>query len=135
MNEAILCSEQPCVYCKAPINSGTKVLSDGWLIVLHLRPSQCNPKFRYTQKNKEYEDSWYKEYESRKGYYEKSAKKEWKIHNKSSYSKLYLLNNAPVEVVKAAYLALSKIYHPDSGGNEEKMKEINSAFDEIMKGK
>lgn len=35
--------------------------------------------------------------------------------------------------IKAAYRRLSKKYHPDLGGDEEKFKEINEAWDYIDK--
>lgn len=36
-------------------------------------------------------------------------------------------------VVTAAYKAKAKKYHPDSGGSQEKMAEINRAYEEICK--
>lgn len=48
------------------------------------------------------------------------------------YSELYLLPDAPREVCRAAYLALSKLYHPDTGrGDLERMKRINVAWEQI----
>jgi hypothetical protein len=50
----------------------------------------------------------------------------------SPYSDLYLLPNAPKEVAYAAYRALAKMYHPDTGrGDLEKMKRINLAWERI----
>jgi hypothetical protein len=52
----------------------------------------------------------------------------------SAYASLHLLDSAPWEVVVAAYKAMSLLYHPDrTGGDDEKMKEINNAVDEIRK--
>ncbi len=51
------------------------------------------------------------------------------------FQTLYLLPNAPPEVVKASYKALSKIHHPDAQGDGEKMIEINRAFEIITQKK
>ncbi len=51
------------------------------------------------------------------------------------FQTLYLLPNAPPEVVKASYKALAKIYHPDARGNSEKMIAINRAFEIITQNK
>lgn len=48
------------------------------------------------------------------------------------HATLYLLPSAPLEVVRAAHRALAALHHPDVGGNEERMVEINLAYDEIM---
>ncbi len=53
----------------------------------------------------------------------------------SPFQTLYLLPNAPPEVVKASYKALAKIYHPDAQGDGEKMIAINRAFEIITKNK
>lgn len=47
------------------------------------------------------------------------------------YATLFLLDGAPIQVVKAAYRALSKLHHPDAGGDPEKFKKINLAYKEI----
>lgn len=47
------------------------------------------------------------------------------------HSVLFLLPNAPAPVIKAAYRALSKMYHPDTGGDPEKMKLVNLAYEAI----
>ena len=45
---------------------------------------------------------------------------------------LFLLPNAPFEVVKAAYRALAKTNHPDRvGGDGSNMRKINDAFARI----
>lgn len=46
---------------------------------------------------------------------------------------LYIQPDAPREVVEAAYRALSKKYHPDRGGNEVSMKELNDAIDQARR--
>jgi hypothetical protein len=47
---------------------------------------------------------------------------------------LHVAPGAPPEVVRAAYLALAKVHHPDLGGDAEKMKQINAAFEKIGQG-
>ncbi len=48
---------------------------------------------------------------------------------------LYLLPNAPLEVVKASYKALAKIHHPDAQGDSEKMIRINRAYEILTQGR
>ena len=36
-----------------------------------------------------------------------------------------------MEIVKAGYKKLSRIYHPDVGGNQESMKALNIAKEEL----
>lgn len=50
----------------------------------------------------------------------------------SAYAKLYLLDGAPLEVVRAAYKALAQKYHPDKGGDVEVMSTLNVAYKEIL---
>lgn len=55
------------------------------------------------------------------------------VERGGAHAKLYLLPNAPIEVVKAAYKALAMRYHPDRpGGDAEKMQELNEAVAEIV---
>jgi len=53
----------------------------------------------------------------------------------SPYEVLGLVDDAPREIVDAVYKAWAKIYHPDTGKepDEEKMKMINRAYEEIKK--
>lgn len=54
---------------------------------------------------------------------------------KDYYAILGVLPEAEPEIIRAVYLALAKKYHPDSAGgtgNEERLKEINLAY-EILK--
>ncbi len=44
------------------------------------------------------------------------------------YQTLHLLPSAPPELIRAAFKCLAAIFHPDHGGNEEKMKELNRAY-------
>ena len=53
-------------------------------------------------------------------------------HKKPGPYKVLGVNpDAPDEVIRAAHKALARIHHSDLGGDEEKMKQINSAFEEI----
>ncbi|WP_277998826.1 DnaJ domain-containing protein [Moorella sulfitireducens] len=45
------------------------------------------------------------------------------------YEVLQVSPNASQEVIEAAYKRLAKMYHPDTGGDEEKMKIINEAYE------
>lgn len=49
------------------------------------------------------------------------------------YSVLGVAPTAPMEVIQAAYRALSRVYHPDvpGTGNAEKMKRINAAHEVV----
>lgn len=65
---------------------------------------------------------------------------EWKsgtsviIDTSESYKCLYLQENAPLEVVKAAYKALAIIYHPDHHqGSSDQMIKLNQAYETITK--
>lgn len=49
------------------------------------------------------------------------------------YAVLNLTNAAPPELVAAAYRALAKLHHPDAGGDEDTMKAINAAYEELTK--
>lgn len=49
----------------------------------------------------------------------------------SAHRVLYVSADAPPEVIRAAYRALSKLHHPDIGGDEEKMKEVNEAWSKL----
>jgi len=61
---------------------------------------------------------------------------------KDPYAVLGVSSNASLDEVKKAYRELAKKYHPDNYVNnpladlaEEKMKEINEAYDSIIKGR
>lgn len=53
------------------------------------------------------------------------------VQLQDDFAVLHLLPNAPWPVCQAVYKALVKMHHPDSGGSNEKMAEINGAFDRI----
>jgi len=49
----------------------------------------------------------------------------------SPYAALYVTEDAPDEVVQAAYRALAKKHHPDVGGDADSFRRIREAFEEI----
>lgn len=44
-------------------------------------------------------------------------------------AELYLLPDAPPDVVTAVFRVLAKQYHPDTGGNTEQMQRLNAAME------
>ncbi len=44
---------------------------------------------------------------------------------------LHLTDDAPPQLIKSAFLTLCKIHHPDKGGDVERMKQINLAFERL----
>ena len=48
------------------------------------------------------------------------------------YSVLYVTQDAPIEVVKAAFRALMLLHHPDHKGSEEKAKQLTEAKEKIF---
>lgn len=48
------------------------------------------------------------------------------------FGKLFITEDAPMEVVQAAYRALAKKHHPDAGGSTEKFQEIDGAYRRIL---
>jgi hypothetical protein len=46
----------------------------------------------------------------------------------AAFAVLHLRDDAPPEVVRAAYKALALTHHPDRGGSAEKMKSLNEAY-------
>lgn len=47
------------------------------------------------------------------------------------HATLFVTEDAPMEVVRAAYKALVSVNHPDVGGSTKKMAEINQAYEQI----
>lgn len=54
---------------------------------------------------------------------------------KNYYQILGLRNCVPLDQIKKAYRSLALHHHPDRGGDQEKMKEINEAYDFMVKNK
>jgi hypothetical protein len=51
------------------------------------------------------------------------------------FETLYVAENAPREVVHAAYRALARKFHPDIGGDEDEFKKIDAAYRAIRKAR
>lgn len=51
----------------------------------------------------------------------------------ADYRALHLLPSAPAELVQAAYRCLARVNHPDKGGSNEVMKQVNLAFEALRK--
>ena len=49
------------------------------------------------------------------------------------YATMFLLPEAPVELVKSAYRLLSMVHHPDHGGTDEQMDRLNNAYEQIRR--
>lgn len=49
------------------------------------------------------------------------------------YDLLGVADNAPPSLVKKAWKQLCKIHHPDAGGDEEMMKDVNEAYFTLKK--
>ena len=62
---------------------------------------------------------------------EKKEEKKSSTHNADAYTVLYLLLNAPEELIKAAYRCLAMLYHPDRGGDVTRMQALNRAYEEL----
>ena len=46
---------------------------------------------------------------------------------------LHLQPDAPPELVTAAYRTLATIWHPDTGGTNERMRDLNLAFEKLTR--
>lgn len=55
--------------------------------------------------------------------------------SQTPYSVLQVSEGASIEVVRAAYRALSLIHHPDKGGDTKSYHRIQSAYEELQKKK
>jgi len=51
---------------------------------------------------------------------------------KTCWEQLHLTEDAPLDLVKAAYRILSKIHHPDVGGDHKRMVEVNLAYKQAI---
>ncbi len=49
------------------------------------------------------------------------------------YEILGIRPDTPAEVMEASYKALAKVHHPDKGGDADKFKEIQDAYERITK--
>jgi curved DNA-binding protein len=47
------------------------------------------------------------------------------------YGVLGVQDYAPPEVIQAAYKAMARIHHPDTGGDTKRMAEINTAYETL----
>ena len=54
---------------------------------------------------------------------------------KTYYHILGLNSFASLEMIRKAYRRLALKHHPDRGGDEQRMKEINEAYEYLMKNK
>ena len=54
---------------------------------------------------------------------------------KNHYKTLGLSNFSPITDIRRSYRKLALIHHPDRGGDADRMKEINEAYDTLMKNK
>jgi len=54
---------------------------------------------------------------------------QYELNWKNYYGILGVNPGAEPEVVRAAYTALARKYHPDAGGSAQRMKEINEAYE------
>lgn len=83
------------------------------------------------QRNSSYHSYSYRSYSGYSG--SGSASSGTPTTREKAFATLYLLPTAPAEVAQAVYRVLAKQYHPDYGGDLEKMKQINAAYD-VVKG-
>src|SRR6185312_12187162 len=51
------------------------------------------------------------------------------MNNKNYYNILEITTTATLAEIKKAYRNLAKTHHPDRGGSEEKMKQLNEAYE------
>lgn len=51
-----------------------------------------------------------------------------------AHRRLHVCQDAPDEVIRAAYRALSKSFHPDRGGDHHQMVQLTEAYEELIGG-
>lgn len=51
----------------------------------------------------------------------------------SDHAALFVTASAPKVVIVAAYKALARLYHPDSGGDTAAMQRVNAAYESLKK--
>ncbi len=49
----------------------------------------------------------------------------------TAWEALHLRSSAPPELVDAAYRTLAKVHHPDHGGDNAKMRDLNLAYEKL----
>jgi hypothetical protein len=54
---------------------------------------------------------------------------------RTAHATLFVAPDAPIEVIRAAYKALAMLYHPDLGGDLERMVALNRAYEELVSEK
>lgn len=54
------------------------------------------------------------------------------MNRQAALAQLFLMPNAPADVITAVFRVLAKKYHPDMGGSTEKMQQLNAAM-EVLK--
>ena len=127
--------ESRCRVCYEPIQKNELIILvklETWF-VLHQSCLQSH-YYLYPQQFNELVVHKYKSNYKYKKQHHRNQNSNIPNNNNTAYETLHLLDSAPLEVVTAAYRALSLLHHPDrDGGNEEKMKAINNAIDEIRK--
>ena len=55
------------------------------------------------------------------------------VRARPAHEVLRVFPDAPLAVIEAAYRALAKTAHPDAGGTDEAMKELNEAYETMRK--
>ena len=53
------------------------------------------------------------------------------VRQRDPYEVLGVRPDSPIEVIEGAYKALARSAHPDAGGSEARMKELNDSLDRI----
>jgi curved DNA-binding protein CbpA len=53
------------------------------------------------------------------------------MNRQMALAQLFLLPNAPTDVITAVFRVLAKKYHPDMGGSTEQMQRLNAAMEVI----
>jgi hypothetical protein len=53
--------------------------------------------------------------------------------SRTAYATLFVTEDAPPEIIRAAFRTLAKMHHPDQGGDADKMTEVNAAYQKLKK--
>lgn len=112
-----------------PQRSDWKERFEAWIEVEEpkWRKSQKGHKQNYDQTTDSNEEFW-------KRHRQRTESPSYSF-NYSDRSTLFVTEDAPPEVIKAAYRVLAMKYHPDNkeSGDSERMKAINAAYDSLKK--